>query len=127
MKITSQAVPVFRMIDVAKTREFYCEFLDGTVNWEHRFEPDLPLYMEVQIGDFVMHLSEHFGDALPGSSVRVLVEDIDALHKHLLDKEYRHARPGIHDQEWGMREVQITDPTVNKIIFAAPIMKDETS
>ena len=31
-------VPILRMFDEAKTREFYCDFLGFTVDWEHRFE-----------------------------------------------------------------------------------------
>ena len=43
--------PLLRMFDIAKAREFYIDFLGFEVDFEHRFEPDLPLYMEITRGD----------------------------------------------------------------------------
>lgn len=34
---TFQAIPMFRIFDVAKAKEFYCDFLGFTADWEHRF------------------------------------------------------------------------------------------
>ena len=66
-----RAIPILRIFDEAKAREFYLGFLGFTVDWEHRFAPDLPLYMQVSRGGLVLHLSEHQGDATPGSTVLV--------------------------------------------------------
>ena len=38
-------IPILRMCDEAKAREFYLGFLGFAVDWEHRFEPGFPLYM----------------------------------------------------------------------------------
>ena len=37
------------------------------VDWEHRFRRAAPLYMQVSRDGLVLHLSEHHGDACPGS------------------------------------------------------------
>ena len=37
-------IPILRMFDEAKAREFYLDFLGFSVEFEHRFEADLPLY-----------------------------------------------------------------------------------
>jgi catechol 2,3-dioxygenase-like lactoylglutathione lyase family enzyme len=42
-----QTVPLLRIFDVAKACEFYVEYLGFRVDWEHRFEPTAPLYMQV--------------------------------------------------------------------------------
>ncbi len=42
-----QTVPILRIFDLAKAREFYCDFLGFKVDWEHRFKPGLPMYMQV--------------------------------------------------------------------------------
>lgn len=60
------------MFDVRKAREFYLDFLGFNVDFEHRFEPDLPLYMGLSLGSVVLHLSEHHGDCAPGA--RVIIE-----------------------------------------------------
>ena len=38
-------IPILRMFDEAKAREFYLEFLGFNVEFEHRFEPGTPLYL----------------------------------------------------------------------------------
>ncbi|MEU5762827.1 glyoxalase superfamily protein [Nocardia sp. NPDC047648] len=40
-------VPVLRMFDVARTYEFYRDHLGFTVDWEHRFGAEFPLYAQV--------------------------------------------------------------------------------
>lgn len=39
--------PILRFFDEARTREFYLDFLGFDVDWEHRFEDGLPLYLQV--------------------------------------------------------------------------------
>jgi catechol 2,3-dioxygenase-like lactoylglutathione lyase family enzyme len=112
-------VPVLRMFDEAKAREFYCDFLGFTVDWEHRFEPDTPLYMQIRNGSCVIQLSEHFGDASPGASMRIPMPELDEFVAELNAKRYRNARPGIMEQPWA-RDCVISDPFGNKLIFWAP-------
>lgn len=111
-------IPMLRSFDEAKTREFYIDFLGFTVEFEHRFAPDAPLYMGVRRGDCVLHLSEHFGDGVPGTAMRVPVRDVDALVADLNAKGYRHAHPGAaQDMPWGTRDIVISDPAGNRICF----------
>jgi catechol 2,3-dioxygenase-like lactoylglutathione lyase family enzyme len=114
-------IPILRSFDEAKTREFWVGFLGFEVLFEHRFEPGTPLYLGLRRGDCVVHVSEHHGDACPGSSMRVEVPDVDALRAELLAKQYRHARPGVQDQPWGTRDMTIGDPSGNRITFYTPL------
>ena len=57
-----KTTPILRIFDEAKAREFYVDFLGFKVDWEHRFEPGLPLYLQVSKDGCVLHLSEHHGD-----------------------------------------------------------------
>jgi len=116
MKI-GNVTPILRAFDEAKSKEFYVDFLGFKVDWEHRFDDGAPLYMQVSKSDCVLHLSEHHGDSSPGAAMRIEVDDIDALHKELSDKKYKNARPGIQDQPWGTRDMTVSDPFGNKLIF----------
>ena len=100
-----------------KAHEFYVGFLGFEVPWEHRFGKDAPLYTEVSRDGCVLHLSEHYGDASPGSAVRIKVEDIAALHRELSGKNYRFARPGLETTPWKTREISVTDPFGNRLHF----------
>lgn len=110
-------IPIFRIFDLSKAREFYLDYLDFSIDWQHQFHDDAPVYMQVSRNGSILHLSEHHGDACPGSSVRILVEDIDAFHQALQAKQYKYLNPGILDQTWGCREIMLNDPFGNKLIF----------
>lgn len=110
------AIPIFRIFDVGKAMEFYCGFLSFTVEWEHRFAPDAPLYCQISRSGMLMHLSEHAGDASPGARVFVPITGAAALHRELNAKDYAYMRPGLHQAPWGL-EVSVTDPFSNRITF----------
>ena len=116
MKLT-KTTPILRIFDEAKAREFYVDFLGFTVDWEHRFEPGLPLYMQVSRDGCVLHLSEHHGDGNPGAAMRIETSDLDALHADLVVKQYKYARPGIEEMPWGTRDMSVTDPFGNRLTF----------
>lgn len=110
------AIPILRIFSVEKAYEFYRDYLGFTLQWEHRFEPGMPLYAAVRRGDIELHLSEHHGDATPGSTVFIPVQDIDALWREVHAKAYAYARPGVEDVGFG-RMLQIADPFGNRLRF----------
>ena len=113
--------PILRIFDEAKAREFYVDFLGFQVDWEHRFEPALPLYLQVSRDGCVLHLSEHHGDCCPGAALRIQVEDIDAYQRELIAKQYGYARPGVEDTPWGSRDMSVKDPFGNRLTFTSAI------
>ena len=113
----SRVTPILRSFDEAKAREFYVGFLGFTVDWEHRFEGNSPLYLQVSLGECVLHLSEHYGDASPGAAIRIAVTDLDSYQAELMAKEFKYARPGIETAPWGSREMTIRDPFLNRLVF----------
>ncbi|MGH6690974.1 MAG: glyoxalase superfamily protein [Gammaproteobacteria bacterium] len=106
---------ILRIFDEAKAREFYVDFLKFRVDWEHRFGDDFPLYLQISRGDCVLHLSEHYGDATPGSTVRVETEGIEELCGEL--QGYRYYKPHLEEADWG-REMKLLDPFGNRLIFS---------
>jgi extradiol dioxygenase family protein len=113
----SRTIPVLRIFDIAKAREFYLEFLGCRVGFEHRFEPDLPLFMQVSLGDVVLYLSEHHGDCSPGAKVIIETTGLAGYHAELIAKKYGYARPGLVEQPWGTTSMTIADPFFNQIEF----------
>jgi catechol 2,3-dioxygenase-like lactoylglutathione lyase family enzyme len=118
-----RTVPIFRIFSLEKAREFYLDFLGFKVDWEHRFAPDAPVYMQVSRDGLAIHLSEHHGDGTPGSLAYIYTTGIKALHRELNDKNYRHNYPGLQEREWGMTDLIVTDPFNNRIVFAEPTEK----
>ncbi len=110
------AVPILRIFDEAKAREFYCGFLGFAVQFEQRGEADLPLYLSVARAGMTLHLSEHHGDASPGSTVYVPMQGVAAYHRELIGKHYGYGRPGLESQPWG-DVLEAHDPFGNRLRF----------
>lgn len=100
-----ELVPIFHVKDAQETAKWYAR-LGFVIENEHRFAPGMPLYMFLRRGDNALHLSEHKGDARPGTLVYFYVHDVDAI-----SLEFNSA---IIDQPWA-REVQLTDPDGNRL------------
>ena len=64
MAKVDNVTPVLRIFDEEKARDFYVGFLGFEIAFEHRFEPNTPIYMGLSLGDVHLHLSEHHGDCL---------------------------------------------------------------
>jgi uncharacterized glyoxalase superfamily protein PhnB len=113
-------VPILRFFDEAKMREFYLGFLGFKLDFEHRFEPETPLYAQITRDNCVIHLSEHHGDGTPGSVIRIPTTELDAYHAELTAKRYKYYRPGIQLMPWGLREMTVQDPFGTKLAFYEP-------
>ena len=103
--------PILRVADAAASAEWYAR-LGFTLDWEHRFAPGLPLYVGISCGAARLHLSEHTGDARPGTLLYLYVPDVDA----------RAAACGvtrIEDNPWG-RDFEVTDPDGNRLRIGTP-------
>jgi len=110
-------VPILRSFDEGKAREFYIDWLGFKVDWEARFEPGLPLYMQVSRGDCVLNLSEHHGDGTPGTAIRIEVDELEDYFAELQSRPYKNYRPSLQDQSWGTREMTVQDGAGNRLIF----------
>ena len=75
--MSESLAPILRVADVEAAVEWHQQF--GFVKeWEHRFAAGLSLHVGIARGDLRMHLSEHAGDARPGTLVYIYVVDVDA-------------------------------------------------
>jgi hypothetical protein len=80
--------------------------------------------MQVSKDDIVFHLSEHYGDACPGSKVYIeYTGDLQAYQKELSRKDYRYYKPCL-EHEPGGATMELIDPFGNKILFSAKKEQD---
>ena len=117
--VFSRVVPILRIFDIDKARRFYLDYLGFTVDWEHRFSNDAPLYMQVSRGGMVLHLSEHHGDGTPGSVVYVETQGVRDFHAELQRKDYPYLNPGVDTDEIGTC-MTLLDPFANTLRFNEP-------
>jgi catechol 2,3-dioxygenase-like lactoylglutathione lyase family enzyme len=110
---TMQVIPILRIFDVAKAKEFYIDYLGFKVDWEHRYGENFPLYMQVSLGSLVLHLTEHHGDCSPGATVYVKVSGLGDFHRELAAKNYRFLKPGLA-KDGDCLELELADPFGNR-------------
>lgn len=115
--MSTRVIPLLRIFDVAKAKEFYLDWLGFQLDWEHEFEPNMPKYMQVTRGDIRFHLTEHHGDCCPGAKVFIEYNDLQNLHQELTSKNYKYYRPGLERAFWNALTMQVTDPFGNKLLF----------
>jgi catechol 2,3-dioxygenase-like lactoylglutathione lyase family enzyme len=116
-----QTIPLLRIFDVSKAREFYLGYLGFRVDWEHRFEADLPLYMQISRGECRLHLTEHHGDCCPGATVFLRVVGLEQFHQELSGKTYPYLRPAIEVAPWRAKLMELADPFGNRLRFSEDI------
>lgn len=103
-------IPILRVEDAAAAVAWYGR-LGFAKQWEHRFEPGLPAFVEVARGSVRLFLSEHEGDARPGTLVYLRVRDVEAIA----------AEFGVQAQDapWA-REIELRDPDGNRLRIGTP-------
>ena len=120
-----RTIPILRIFDVEKAKEFYVGFLGFVVDWEHHFEENTPAYIQVSRAGLTLHLSEHHGDACPGSTVFVWMTGIEEFHWEITGKAYKFLRPGIETAFYGSKAVEVIDPFGNRIRFNEDLKTDK--
>ena len=109
MEMAEAMIPIFRVSNGHETAKWYAR-LGFSVVSEHRFAPELPLYLFLERNDIQLHLSEHTGDAPPGTLVYFWVDDVDSIAREF--------GADVHEQPWG-REIELVDPDGNRLRVAA--------
>ena len=113
--MTTDAIPILYVADAGAAAQWYGR-LGFTVEFEHRFEPDLPAYVGIRREGAQIHLSEHEGDARPGTLVYLWVDDVDTIASEL--------RATVQTAPWA-REIEVADPDGNRLrIGTATIERD---
>ncbi|GCE02113.1 glyoxalase superfamily protein [Embleya hyalina] len=105
-----RAIPILRVVDAAESVGWYAR-LGFVKQWEHRFEPHFPAFVEVARGEAKLFLSEHAGDASPDTLVYVWVVDVDEVAREF--------GVVVEEQPWA-REVHLRDPDGNRLRVATP-------
>ena len=113
-------VPILRVEDARTSMEFYRDVLGFTVDWEHKFAEDFPLYAQVSRPPLFLHLSEHQGGGTVGAEFFVRVPDVDAVYADIVKRGHTPESPP-HDQEYGMRDFLVVDPDGHSITLGTPV------
>ena len=105
-----EVIPILRIGNADRAVAWYGR-LGFTKEWEHRFEPGMPAFVSIARGRARLFLSEHAGDARPGTLVYLVVGDIDAVLAEF-------GRPA-GEPPYGC-EAELRDPDGNRLRISTP-------
>ena len=115
----TRTIPILRIFDYDKAIEFYINWLSFKIDWENK--PDnSPIYLQISLGEVVLHLSEHHGDSTPGSGVYIKnFKGLKDFHLQISAKEYKYHKPGLQKPMLKSRPLcmDIIDPFGNRLSF----------
>jgi uncharacterized glyoxalase superfamily protein PhnB len=115
-----KCVPTLRVRDASAACRYFCDQLGFAKDWEHRFEPGLPLFVSVTRDGVSLHLSEHTGDGPLEARVYVYVRDPQALFGEFKSRGARIvAEPEL--QSYGTLEFIVEDLDGNRIRFGKAV------
>jgi catechol 2,3-dioxygenase-like lactoylglutathione lyase family enzyme len=127
----TKIIPVLRILDEARAKEFYVDFLGFKLDWGNRATG--AVFMQVSLDDCVLHLSEHSGDAFAGAAVKLHTDKIEKYVEQLVAKKYppgvAEQSPGLAEQPWGSLDMVLVDPFGNRLVFtnaSAPVPRGST-
>jgi hypothetical protein len=115
------SIPVLRMLDEAKAKAFYLDYLGFKVDWEGRFNPTAPLYMQIHLGEAIIHLNGHAAEDAPISQVNIPVVGLEMYCQYLIAKGADYPKPCVVDPRFRGRntDMNIDDPFGNELVFCS--------
>lgn len=114
---TGQCVPFIRVKDARASLDYYNRSLGFHKEWEHEFEPGLPLCISIARGGLRFFLSEHTGDGNFGICVYCYVSDADRLHAEFARSGALGVTP-VEEMPWG-RDFSVRDLDGNELRFGS--------
>ncbi len=95
---------------------FYCEHLGFEVDWEHYFEPDAPVYMQVSRCGIRLQLSANERFRF-GSAIYIDTVGIREFHAQLIAHPRRFETPDVTASPWNTEQMEMEDPFGNLLRF----------
>jgi len=116
--MTQTVVPQLRITDEQRSTAFYVGGLGFAIDWQHRFEPGFPVFMQLTRAGQTIFLTEHAGDCQVGGAAYFVVPDVDACYQEFVGRGLAGIeRP--QDTPWDTREMVLRDPDGNSLRFAS--------
>lgn len=115
------SIPVLRMFDEARAKAFYLDYLGFEVDWESRFSPTAPLYMQIHLGAAILHLNGHAREDAPISEVNIPVLGLQNYCDYLIAKGADYPKPVAVDPRYQGRntDLNLYDPFGNYLVFCS--------
>jgi len=111
-----RVVPALRVTSFAASKTFY-EKLGFAVEWEHQFEPHLPVFASIAFDGMEIYLTEHTGDCERGGLVHFHVPNVDAYYNEIKARGVSVREAPGNSLGPDIRDMTVVDPDGNQLRF----------
>lgn len=119
MELPNQrVVPALRITNYQRSRTFYEDQLGFRVEWEHRFEPNFPVFMSITRDGMHIYLTEHRGDCQVGGLVHFVIESVEDWFREFTGRGVKPT--DLPNNDLGFLNMTVTDPDGNQLRFMEP-------
>jgi catechol 2,3-dioxygenase-like lactoylglutathione lyase family enzyme len=106
--------PALRITDYEKSKAFYVDGLGFQIEREHRFAPNLPVFMTISRDGLSLYLTQHSGDCKVGGLVFLYVPDVDAFYAEITARGIKaESSPEVFEER--LKDFRVIDPDGNKL------------
>ena len=121
-QIEFKGMPTLRILNYNDAVESYINFLGFTIDWEHRFGPSEPVYMQILRNELTLHLSENKRFQ---TEVIIFVDTkgIEKFHKKLVERNTAKSIPEVSKTDWQTLQMEIEDPFGNLLRFNETVVE----
>src|SRR5690625_1784044 len=110
-----KVISSFRITDYTRSKKFYVEGLGFQIDWEHRFDPNFPVFVQITRDEMSIYLTEHAGDCEIGGLIHLFVSNVDKWYSELKDKDDIHIAELPNENLDGLRMMTVVDPDGNQL------------
>jgi catechol 2,3-dioxygenase-like lactoylglutathione lyase family enzyme len=111
-----RVVPTLRITSYERSKAFFVDGLGFQIDWEHRFKPHFPVFMQVSREELSFFLSAHSGDCAVGGLIHLYVSNVDAWFAEFQGRNISVKEPP-NESLPGLRSMTVVDPDGNKIMI----------
>ena len=115
-EIQLKGIPTFRILDYEKAIQFYIHGLGFSIDWEHRFGPEEPVYMQISRNGLTLHLSENIRFNA-GVIVFVDCKELNRFYEELSQIPQGIELSPPEKTNWQTIQMEIEDPFGNLLRF----------
>lgn len=115
-----KVIPILKVFDVIRAKEFYVDVMGFKVEWERGSDEKSNIYMILSYEHILLYFTAYDDEVASVSSVFIEFSGLKEYHEFLMERKvgYLFADPNM--TPWKSLSMEVIDPFGNKLLFCEP-------
>lgn len=115
-----KVIPILKVIDVIRAKEFYVDIMGFKVEWEKRFDEKSSIHMILSYKHIILYFTGYDDVAASESSVFIEFSGLKKYHGFLMERKTEYMITDLNMTPWESLNMEVIDPFGNKLLFCEP-------